>query len=87
MIAAVALLSCARIEKARAVALENAEHERAAPMLKRRFLAELEREHARRAAGDPGETYILRPDMPAKTCRAPRALPPRPLPIEVSQRL
>jgi len=60
------------IEKAHAFALENAEHERAAAMLKRRLLAELERERAaRRAAGNTGETYILRPDMPAKTCLAP----------------
>ena len=63
------------IEKARAFALENAEHERAAAMLKRRLLAELERERAaRRAAGDTGETYILRPDVPAKTCLAPPRL-------------
>ena len=58
------------IEKAHAFALENAEHECAAAMLKRRLLAELERERAaRRAAGDTGETYILRPDVPC--ARAP----------------
>jgi hypothetical protein len=50
------------ILKARALALEHAEHERDAEALKRRLLAEIEQEQAARAAaGDSRETYILCP--------------------------
>jgi hypothetical protein len=50
------------IPKALTVALENAEQERAASALHRRFVAELEQERAaRRAAGDSRETYVLCP--------------------------
>jgi hypothetical protein len=50
------------IRQARVIALENAEHERAAAALQRRFLAELEQERAaRKAAENTRETYILSP--------------------------
>jgi hypothetical protein len=56
----------ALIRKARTFALENAEHERAAADLKRRFLAELEQErNARRTAGKSPD--ILYPDPPEET--------------------
>src|SRR5215471_11418417 len=71
------------IEKARAFALENAEHERAAAMLKRRLLAELERERAaRRAAGDRGKRTFRVPMCRRRHVSRARALPRRPLPIE-----
>jgi hypothetical protein len=53
------------IHKARAGALENAEHERAAAALKSRLLAEVEHERAAcRAAGDNRQTYVLCPRAP-----------------------
>lgn len=63
------------ILKARALALEYAEHERAAEALKRRLLAEIDRERAARAAaGDTGETFILCPRPPDETAIAPTRL-------------
>jgi hypothetical protein len=60
------------IAKARALALENEEHERAAAAFKRRLLAEVERERAARAvAGDTRETYILCRRAPDETATAP----------------
>jgi hypothetical protein len=53
------------IRKALTFALENAEHERVAAALQRRFMAELEQERAaRKAAGDRRETYVLCPRAP-----------------------
>lgn len=50
------------IRKARAFALENAEHEQAAEAFKRQLLAQIERERAARAAaGDHRKIYILGP--------------------------
>jgi hypothetical protein len=70
------------ILKARALALENAEHERAAESLKRRLLAEIEREQAARgAAGDTRERYILCPRAPTRQQSHRSVPPPRPLPM------
>lgn len=55
------------IHKARAFALENAAHERAAAVLKSRLLAEVEHERATRlAAGDYWQIYVLCPRGPDK---------------------
>jgi hypothetical protein len=56
------------ILKARAFAVENAEHEQAAEAFKRQLLAQIEREQAARAAaGDYRKIYILSPRTPEKT--------------------
>jgi hypothetical protein len=63
------------ILKARALALENAQHERAAEALKRKLLAEIEQERAARAAaGHTGETFILCPRAPGEMATAPERL-------------
>jgi hypothetical protein len=50
------------IRQARAIALENAEHERAAAVLKSRLLAELEQQRdTASTAGDSREMYVLSP--------------------------
>jgi hypothetical protein len=55
------------IVKARALALQEPERERAAAAVERWLLAEVERERAARtAAGDEGPTYILCPRTPAE---------------------
>ena len=55
------------IRKARAFALENAEHEQAAAALKGRLLAELERDRV-------AATFILCPDAPEETAVAVQRL-------------
>ena len=53
------------IVKARVLALQEPERERAAAAVERWLLAEVERERAARtAAGDEGPTYILCPRTP-----------------------
>jgi hypothetical protein len=56
------------ILKARALAIQNEEHERTAEALKRWLLAEIEQERAARAAaGDNRKTYVLCPRDPHET--------------------
>jgi hypothetical protein len=63
------------IDKARALALESEEHERAAAALRRRLLAEVECERtARAAAGGARKTYIICPRAPGDMATAPMRL-------------
>jgi hypothetical protein len=60
------------IVKARALALESEQHERAAAALRHGLLVEVERERAApTAAGDTRKTYLLCPRAPGDTATTP----------------